>query len=131
MRVRGVLIHGPVALAVADALHRAAVAGVLDGMPVKLRELLPDVHRDLDDEARAWLGQVPARGTAAPVALADVPASNPAGSWRVQTSEAARILGITERAVRKRAASLGGELIHGMWQFPREAILAEAKRKAG
>ncbi|MDC8970836.1 helix-turn-helix domain-containing protein [Mycobacterium marinum] len=51
----------------------------------------------------------------------------------VSAAQAAQLLGLDSRTVRRRAADFAGRFIGGRWLFPRKAILdfAEWQRDAG
>ena len=122
-----VLLQGPALAEVAylaslGLRHRAAV----DGAPpsVRQRQLL----RILADAAEASLALPPTPGGHADLAAGpDLEESMFVGM--VGTAEAASVLGVSPRHVRRLARSLDGRRVKGAWTFDRHAVVAYATQR--
>jgi hypothetical protein len=114
-----VVLQGPVVAEVAYLVnlglrHRANLDGTAPS--VRQRALL----RMLTDTAEAVLAVPDARGHADTRATPDLAESTFVGE--MNTAEAARLLGITPRHVRRLARSLDGRRVKGTWSFDRAAV---------
>ncbi len=115
-----VVLQGPVVAEVAYLVnlglrHRANLDGTAPS--VRQRALL----RMLTDTAEAVLAVPDARGHADTIAT---PHLGEFGVGEISTAEAANVLGVSPRHVRRLARSLDGRRVKGTWLFDKHALVA-------
>ncbi len=105
----------------ADALRVSRLLGLL------IREAAQRGRPVPRDGLEAWRRLLLAIDTASPEMSAAGQGFDGGEAMLVSTAEAAKVLGWSERHVRRRAADLDGRQVAGVWMYPQAVVMDYAK----
>lgn len=117
------IVGGYVAHVLGGVLRGLAREGTFDRLPPHQRAEVLCVIGAVEHAGGSWRSRRDAvSGPAAP----DLP---PGAAGFLTSEEAAQVLGLQPRQLRKLAAAGFGQRLGGRWVFDRDAVLAEAQRR--